>query len=154
MRKILIVSLAAAGLALGACSREDRTQVGEGAAAVGGEVKEAAHEIAANPEVKEAGAADASTVRSTISHQTLPSPEGVIAVDPESRHAWRNLAVGRIRSDGQVDTLWSTRGPTRPTPFPATRTRPEWTKFLVTVQREKPQRRAAPSSEPRPGATP
>jgi hypothetical protein len=57
MRKILIVSLAAAGLALGACSREDRTQVGEGAAAVGGEVKEAAHEIAANPDVKEAGAA-------------------------------------------------------------------------------------------------
>ena len=104
--------------------------------------------------VKEAGSADASTVRSTISHQTLPSPEGVIAVDPESRHAWRNLAVGRIRSDGQVDTLWSTRGPTRPTPFPATRTRPEWTKFLVTVQREKAQRRAAPSSEPRSGATP
>ena len=104
--------------------------------------------------VKEAGSADASTVRSTISHQTLPSPEGVIAVDPDSRHAWRNLAVGRIRSDGQVDTLWSTRGPTRPTPFPATRTRPEWTKFLVTVQREKAQRRAAPSSEPRSGATP
>ena len=104
--------------------------------------------------VKGAGSADASTVRSTISHQTIPSPEGVIAVDPDSRHAWRNLAVGRIRSDGQVDTLWSTRGPTRPTPFPATRTRPEWTKFLVTVQREKAQRRAAPSPEPRSGATP
>ena len=57
MRKILIVSLAAVGLALGACSKEDRTQVGEGAAAVGGEVKEAAHEIAAKPDVKEAGAA-------------------------------------------------------------------------------------------------
>lgn len=57
MRKIIIVSLAAAGLALGACSKEDRTQVGEGAAAAGGEIKEAAHEIAANPDVKEAGAA-------------------------------------------------------------------------------------------------
>ena len=101
-----------------------------------------------------AGSADASTVRSTISHQTIPSPEGVIAVDPESHHAWRNLAVGRIRSDGQVDTLWSTRGPTRPTPFPATRTRPEWNKFLVTAQREKAARRAALSSEPRSGATP
>lgn len=104
--------------------------------------------------VRGAGSADASTVRSTISHQTIPSPEGVIAVDPDSHHAWRNLAVGRIRSDGQVDTLWSTRGPTRPTPFPATRTRPEWNKFLVTVQREKAARRAALSSEPRSGATP
>lgn len=104
--------------------------------------------------VKGAGTADVSTVRSTIGHQTLSSPEGVIAVDPDSRHAWRNLSVGRIRSDGQVDTLWSTRGPTRPTPFPATRSRPEWTKFLVSVQREKAARRDPPSSDPRPGATP
>ena len=57
MRTIAIVTLAVAGLALGACSKEDRTQVGEGAGAVGGEVKEAAHEIAADPDVKEAGAA-------------------------------------------------------------------------------------------------
>lgn len=57
MRKLVIVTLAAAGLALGACSKEDRADVGEGAAAVGGEVKEAAREIAADPDVKEAGAA-------------------------------------------------------------------------------------------------
>ena len=57
MRKIIIVSLAAAGLALGACSKEDRTQVGEGAAAAGGEIKEAAHKIATDPDVKEAGVA-------------------------------------------------------------------------------------------------
>ncbi len=57
MHKLIIVSIAALGLALGACSKEDRTQVGEGAAAVGGEMKEAAQEIAANPDVKEAGAA-------------------------------------------------------------------------------------------------
>ncbi len=57
MRSIVIVTLAAAGLTLGACSKEDRADVGQGAAAVGGEVKEAAKEIAANPEVKEAGAA-------------------------------------------------------------------------------------------------
>lgn len=104
--------------------------------------------------VRDAGSADVSTVRSTISHQTIPSPEGVIAVDPDSRHAWRNLAVGRIRSDGQVDTVWSTRGPTRPTPFPATRSRPEWIKFLVSVQRDKAARGAAASAELRSGTTP
>lgn len=56
MRTLVIVTLAA-GLALGACSKEDRTDVGEGAAAVGGEVKQAARDIAADPDVKEAGAA-------------------------------------------------------------------------------------------------
>jgi len=57
MRKLIIVSIAAAGLALGACSKQDRQEVGEGAAAASGEIKEAAHEIAADPDVKEAGAA-------------------------------------------------------------------------------------------------
>lgn len=56
MRKLVIVTIAAAGLALGACSKQDRQEVGEGAAAAGSEVKEAAHEIATDPDVKEAGA--------------------------------------------------------------------------------------------------
>jgi urea transport system substrate-binding protein len=104
--------------------------------------------------VKEAGTANVATVRSTIDHQTLAGEEGVIAIDPGSRHAWRNLAVGRIRSDGLVETLWSTRGPTRPTPFPTTRSHSEWMKFLALVQREKATRRAATTSEPLKGATP
>lgn len=49
MRTLAIVIAAAAGLALGGCSKQDRQDVGE--------VKEAAGEIADNPEVKEAGAA-------------------------------------------------------------------------------------------------
>lgn len=57
MRTLVIVTLAASGLALGACSKEDRADVGDGAVAVGSEVKEAAKEIAANPDVKDAGAA-------------------------------------------------------------------------------------------------
>ncbi|HRD28490.1 MAG TPA: cell surface protein [Caulobacter sp.] len=57
MRTHVIVAIAAVGLALGACSKQDRQEVGEGAAAVGGEVKEAAGEIAHDPDVKEAGAA-------------------------------------------------------------------------------------------------
>ena len=57
MRKLIIVTIAVAGLALGACSKQDRQDVGEGAAAAGGEVQEAAHEIATDPDVKEAGAA-------------------------------------------------------------------------------------------------
>jgi gas vesicle protein len=58
MRKLIIVAvLAAAGLSAAACSREDRTDIKEGAVATGEEIKEAADDIVDNPEVKEAGAA-------------------------------------------------------------------------------------------------
>jgi uncharacterized protein YjbJ (UPF0337 family) len=59
MRKLImtVAIVAAAGLSITACSREDRTDIKEGAQAAGAEVKDAAGDIADNPEVKEAGAA-------------------------------------------------------------------------------------------------
>ncbi len=59
MRKFILAAtlVAAAGLSVAACSKADRTDIKEGAEAAGAEVKEAAGDIAANPEVKEAGAA-------------------------------------------------------------------------------------------------
>jgi uncharacterized protein YjbJ (UPF0337 family) len=58
MRKLIIIAaIAAAGLSVAACSRDDRTDIKEGAAATGAEIKDAAGDIADNPEVKEAGAA-------------------------------------------------------------------------------------------------
>ncbi|MES2033287.1 MAG: cell surface protein [Pseudomonadota bacterium] len=55
MRMLAIVTIAAAALAVTACSREDRADIGEGAKAAGSEIKEAATDIANDPDVKEAG---------------------------------------------------------------------------------------------------
>jgi hypothetical protein len=57
MRSLALVALAAAGLTLAACDSQDRAELKEGAAAAGAEVKEAASDIANDPDVKEAGAA-------------------------------------------------------------------------------------------------
>ena len=98
MRKLVIVTLAAAGLALGACSKEDRQEVGEGAAAVGGEVKEAAGEIAANPDVREAGAAigDAGAeAADAVKDGAAEVQEGVADASAE---AWREADEQRAAS--------------------------------------------------------
>ncbi len=58
MRKLIFVALlAAAGFSVAGCSRDDRTDIKEGAVATGAEIKDAAGDIADNPDVKEAGAA-------------------------------------------------------------------------------------------------
>jgi hypothetical protein len=57
MRTIAIAVITAAGLALAACSAEDRSEMKEGAEAAGAEIKDAASDIANDPDVKEAGAA-------------------------------------------------------------------------------------------------
>jgi len=57
MRSIALALAAVGALALTACDASDRAELKEGAKAAGAEVKEAASDIANDPDVKEAGAA-------------------------------------------------------------------------------------------------
>jgi urea transport system substrate-binding protein len=83
--------------------------------------------------VREAGTADVRPVRQALRHQSLAAPEGVIAIDPETQHAWRPVFIGRIRADGQVDIVWSSRTAVRPVPFPISRSRTEWEAFVTDL---------------------
>lgn len=85
--------------------------------------------------VREAGTTDVRQVRSAMRRQSMDAPEGVVAIDPESQHAWRSACIGRIRPDRQVDVVWTTGIPIRPVPFPATRTRAAWESFVEELQR-------------------
>ncbi len=46
--------------------------------------------------------------------QSLDALEGVISVDPETRHTWRPFYLGKARLDGQFDLAWSVDKPIRP----------------------------------------
>jgi len=81
--------------------------------------------------VREAGTPDVRQVRGLLRHQSLAAPEGIIAVDPETQHTWRPVFIGRIRADGQFDVVWSSRAAVRPVPFPISRSRSDWERFVT-----------------------
>lgn len=85
--------------------------------------------------VREAETADVALVRAALRHQSLDAPEGIIAVDPETQHTWRPVFIGRIRTDGQAEVVWSSRTAVRPIPFPISRTRSEWERFVADLYR-------------------
>ncbi len=85
--------------------------------------------------VREAGTADVRQVRASLRHQSLDAPEGIIAVDPETQHTWRPVYIGQIRTDGQVDVVWTSRTAVRPMPFPISRSRTEWEAFVQGLYR-------------------
>lgn len=95
--------------------------------------------------VRTAGTADVAAVRAAIRRQTLASLEGIVAIDPTTQHAWRNVAIGRVRPDGLVDRVWSEGAPNRPVPFPSTRSRVEWTRFYAAMERARASRRDGPA---------
>ena len=67
--------------------------------------------------------------------QSLNAPEGIVTVDEETQHTWRPVYVGRIRSDGQFDFVWSSEKPIRPIPYPRSRSRAEWDSFLENLNK-------------------
>lgn len=61
---------------------------------------------------------DMSTVKAALGQQTMNAPEGVVAVDADTRHLWKPVRIGRARSDGQFDIVWQSRRSIAPAPFP------------------------------------
>ena len=54
----------------------------------------------------------------------------MIYIDPENRHAWKTVRIGRIRPDGQFQVVWSSEYPIRPVPYPPQRTVQAWEDLL------------------------
>lgn len=86
---------------------------------------------------REAGFADPERVQQTILRQHFHAPQGMIAMDPHTRHVWKTPRVGKIRHDGQFDIVWEADRPVKPAPFPEYRTREDWLRLLHALEQEK-----------------
>jgi urea transport system substrate-binding protein len=84
--------------------------------------------------VAAAGTTDVDAVREALKRQSMAAPEGIVSIDPETLHTWKTVRVGKIQPDGQFEIVWSSQGPIRPLPYPAFRSKPEWSAFLNTLQ--------------------
>lgn len=73
---------------------------------------------------------DTHAVREAARHWSGRSARGIVTIDPETQHAWLAFRVGRARADGQFDTVSMSQATLRPLPFPATRPRVAWERFL------------------------
>jgi urea transport system substrate-binding protein len=69
-------------------------------------------------------------VRKVLANESFDAPEGMVYVDGANNHTWKTARVGKIRPDGMFDVVWSSGKPVKPEPFPSTRTREEWERFL------------------------
>jgi len=76
--------------------------------------------------VRSQGSTDLALTKTTLAQQTLLAPEGIVAVDYDTRHLWRKTYLGRARADGQFEIVWQSAQPVHPAPFPFYRNRAEW----------------------------
>ena len=81
--------------------------------------------------VRDVKSARPGDVRLAMGGQSLTAPEGLVTVHLENNHTWKGVRIGRIRADGQFHVVWDMGRPVRPVPFPPTRTRAAWERFLT-----------------------
>ena len=87
---------------------------------------------------REAGSAEPAQVQRTILRQTLNAPEGMVAIDPDTRHLWKTPRIGKVRPDGQFDIVWDAGQLQKPVPFPSYRFRDEWLQMLQSAEGVQP----------------
>ncbi|MBX3101525.1 MAG: urea ABC transporter substrate-binding protein [Bacteroidetes bacterium] len=80
--------------------------------------------------VKKANTSAVGEVRKALGELSYDAPEGLVYIDGPTQHTWKAVRIGQIKENGQFDIVWSSEKPIRPVPFPDTRTREEWEKFL------------------------
>ena len=85
--------------------------------------------------VEDADSAEVGAIHKAIRDQSFQGPQGIVYVDQESQHAWKNVRIGQILADGQFDILWTSDKPIRPIPYPVYETPAQWNQFLEELQR-------------------
>jgi urea ABC transporter urea binding protein len=68
--------------------------------------------------MRSADTSDTVAVKTALTRQTLPAPEGIVAVDADTLHLWKQVRIGRARADGQFDIVWQSGRSIEPAPFP------------------------------------
>lgn len=84
--------------------------------------------------VNKAKSTDTQAVRKHLSAQSFEAPEGIVYIDPENQHTWKIVRIGRIKTDGQFEIVWSSVKPVRPVPYPIYKSKEEWDIFLDKLQ--------------------
>lgn len=80
-----------------------------------------------------AGTDAPSQVRKALADVEFMAPEGLVRIDPATQHMLKVARIGKIRSDGQFDIVWTSPRPIPPQPFPEFRSREEWDRFLQNL---------------------
>ena len=83
--------------------------------------------------VESAGTDDVSKVKESLRGQQFDAPGETVYVDSENLHTWKSPIIGQIKADGQFGIVWKSETIIHPVPYPVSRTRSQWNRFLISL---------------------
>ena len=80
------------------------------------------------------GTLDGEKVAAAVRGRKFASPFGDVKIDEATQYTWLPSRIGKIRPDATVEVVQESKGLIKPEPYPDTRTRPDWDRFLRQLQ--------------------
>ncbi len=77
-----------------------------------------------------AGSIEPAMVRRSLSSIEYQAPEGLVRIDPDTQHLWMKTRIGQITPARFFDIVWESNDSMRPVPYPSSRSREDWDRFL------------------------
>ena len=69
---------------------------------------------------EKAGSFDVEAVRIAAKGLSYTAPEGTVTIDGNNQHLYKQVRIGKIQDDGQIDEVWATPGVIKPDPYLST----------------------------------
>jgi len=69
--------------------------------------------------VQKAKTTDVAKVRESVKGISYKAPEGLVTISKINNHTSKIVQMGKVRSDGQFDIVWTSGKPVEPDPFPS-----------------------------------
>jgi urea transport system substrate-binding protein len=79
------------------------------------------------------GAWDPAVVARELSGKKWLAPQGFVSMDEDRLFMWKYVRIGQIQDDGQFEIVWESSVALRPEPFPRSRPRQAWERYLATL---------------------
>jgi urea transport system substrate-binding protein len=94
-----------------------------------------------------AGSSQADLVRNFASGKSIQGAGGMLYIDEKTRHGWKYIHIAKINQDNLLESVWSSKVPIAPEPFPASRSPQQWQHYLNELYKGWGGRWQAPTDE-------
>lgn len=84
--------------------------------------------------VREVGSVQTDVVNANVLQQSVSTPQGLGAVDSQSRHLWRQLRIAQVKPGGQLAEVFALPRYIKPAPWPTFRSAEHWMAVLPHVE--------------------
>lgn len=83
--------------------------------------------------VERADSFESAEINQALLGVNFDAPEGIVTVDPVTRHTWRAFNIGQIEGNRTLRIIWSAEHPIRPVPYPPSRPADRWEAFVADL---------------------